>query len=65
MAYSAVRADLLLALGQIQNHPACCNQDIMTFTAFMNDGEVKDHIDANMARVARWSETQHKWKRKR
>ena len=57
------RADLLSALVQIQNHPACVNQDIMTFTALMDDREVMTHIEANMARVARYSETVHRWKR--
>lgn len=49
------RQDLLKALSQIQNHPACVNQDIMTFTGFMNDDEVMAHIEANMAWIARWN----------
>jgi hypothetical protein len=59
-----MRQDLLNALAQIQNHPACINQDIMTITACgMTDDEVRAHIEANMARVYRWSETVHRRKR--
>ena len=50
-----VRQDLLKALTQIQNHPACINQDILTITGFMNDDEVRAHIEANIAWIGRWN----------
>lgn len=59
------RADLIAAVGQVQNHPACINQDIMTFCGFLSDDEIAVHLESNLARVARYSETAHKWKRKR
>jgi hypothetical protein len=58
------RADLLSALAQIQNHPMYEHQDIMTFTALMNDDEVRLHIERNMAGIGRWSETVHRRKRR-
>jgi hypothetical protein len=64
-AMTTRRADLIAAVGQVQNHPACVNQDIMTFCGFLSDDEIAAHLESNLARVARWSETQHKWKRKR
>jgi len=62
---SSRRADLIAAVAQIQNHDACINQDILTFCGFLSDDEIVLHIESNMARVARYSETQHKWKRSR
>jgi hypothetical protein len=59
------RADLIAAVAQIQNHEACINQDILTFCGFLSDDEIVLHIESNMARVARYSETAHKWKRRR
>ena len=48
-----VRQDLLQALGQIQNHPACINQDILTITGCgMTDEEVRQHIEANLRWIA-------------
>ena len=47
------RQDLLAALGQIQNHPSCVNQDIMTITGFMTDDEVRAHIETNLSWIAR------------
>lgn len=52
MALTETRKDLLAALCQIQNHPACVNQDIMTFTGFMNDDEVRAHIERYISVVA-------------
>lgn len=52
MALTADRIDLLQALSQIQNHPACVNQDIMTFTGFMDDAEVRAHIERYMGVIA-------------
>jgi hypothetical protein len=59
------RADLIAAVAQVQNHPACCNQDIMTFCGFLSDDEIATHLESNLTRVARYSETAHKWKRRR
>jgi hypothetical protein len=51
-----VRQDLLQSLSQIQNHPACVNQDIMTITGCgMSDDEVRAHIEANLSWIARWN----------
>ena len=50
------RQDLLEALCQVQNHPAHSHHDIMTITACgMSDDEVAQHLDANFAQVAHWS----------
>lgn len=57
---TAARQDLLNALGQIQNHPACINQDIMTFAGLMTDDEVRAHIETNMRWIARWNEEKAK-----
>jgi hypothetical protein len=48
------RQDLLQALGQIQNHPLYAHQDIMTFTGFMNDAEVREHIEVNLRSIAKF-----------
>ncbi len=51
---TSTRQDLLEALGQIQNHPVCINQDIMTITGCgMSDDEVRAHIEANLRWIAR------------
>jgi hypothetical protein len=56
MTISAIRQDLLEALAQVQNHPACINQDILTITGCgMTDDEVRAHLEANLAWVARWN----------
>lgn len=50
------RKDLLAALGQIQNHPAFANQDIMTITGCgMSDDEVRAHIEANLEYIAKFN----------
>lgn len=50
------RQDLVQALGQIQNHPACINQDILTITGCgMSDDEVREHIEANLRWIATWN----------
>lgn len=50
------RQDLLEALGQIQNHPACVNQDIMTITGCgMSDDEVRAHIEANFVWIEKFN----------
>jgi hypothetical protein len=50
------RQDLLSALGQVQNHPACVNQDIMTITGCgMTDDEVRRHIEANLRWIAKFN----------
>jgi hypothetical protein len=50
------RQDLLQALGQIQNHPACINQDIMSITGCgMSDDEVRAHIEANLSWIAKFN----------
>lgn len=49
---TAERQDLLTALSLIQNHPACVNQDIMTFAGFMTNDEVRQHIDRYVGRIA-------------
>jgi hypothetical protein len=50
------RQDLLQALCQIQNHPACVNQDIMTITGCgMSDDEVRAHIEANLRWIAKFN----------
>jgi len=60
------RQDLLAALSQIQNHPACVNQDILTITGCgMTDDEVRAHIEANMVQIADWSMEAPKQKRGR
>lgn len=41
---AAQRSRLLKALGEIQNHPANINQDIMTFAGFMDNAEILVHI---------------------
>jgi hypothetical protein len=51
---TATRQDLIQALGQIQNHPALSNVDILTITGCgMTDDEVRAHIEANMAFIAK------------
>ena len=52
---TAARQDLLQALSQIQNRPACINQDIMTITGFMTDDEVREHIEVNMRWIAQFN----------
>lgn len=48
------RQDLLNALCQIQNHPVCVNQDILTITGCgMTDDQVREHIEANLRWIAR------------
>jgi len=49
------RQDLLNALSQVQNHPACINQDIMTFAGLMTDDEVRAHLERNIEWIARWN----------
>lgn len=50
------RQDLLAALCQIQNHPACVNQDILTITGCgMSDDEVREHIEANLRWIAKFN----------
>jgi hypothetical protein len=50
------RQDLLSALSQIQNHPACVNQDILTITGCgMTDDEVRAHIEANLNWIAKFN----------
>jgi hypothetical protein len=58
------RADLIAAVGVIQNHPMYQHQDILTFCGFLTDDEIAAHIERNMAGIARWSETVHRRKRK-
>ena len=49
------RQDLLAALSQIQNHPACVNQDILTITGCgMTDDEVRAHLIA-VKGIGRWT----------
>ena len=56
MALSETRKDLLQALGQIQNHPAFHNVDIMTITGCgMTDDEVRAHIEANITHIANFN----------
>lgn len=43
-AYAEQRNRLLKILGEIQNHPANINQDIMTFAGFMDNAELLKHI---------------------
>lgn len=53
------RADLIQALGLIQNHPAHSHHDILTITAcrpVMTEAQLLAHIDANMATIAHWSD---------
>ncbi len=51
-----IRQDLIAALGQIQNHPACINQDILTITGCgMSDDEVREHIEANFRWIAKFN----------
>jgi len=56
MALSAARQDLLNALAQVQNHPACIDQDIMTITGCgMTDDEVRRHLEVNIEWIAKWN----------
>lgn len=48
------RQDLIRAVGMIQNHPMYAHQDIMTFTGFMTDDEVREHIETNLRGIARF-----------
>jgi hypothetical protein len=51
------RQDLIRAVGMIQNHPMYAHQDILTFTGFMTDNEVREHIETNLLGIAKfWSE---------
>lgn len=50
------RAELIKALTTIQNHCEFANQDILTFTGFMDEVEVQRHIEACMGRIALWAE---------
>lgn len=51
-----IRADLIKALTQVQNHPAFEHQDILTITGFMpTDEEVRAHLEANIAFIATWN----------
>ena len=49
------RQDLLTALSLVQNHPACINQDIMTFTGFMDDNEVHAHLERYIGYIAEYN----------
>jgi hypothetical protein len=50
------RSDLIAALVQIQNHPACVNQDILSITGCgMTDDEVREHIEANFRWIAKFN----------
>jgi hypothetical protein len=49
----SIRQDLLNALGLIQNDPFYAHQDIMTFAGMCTDDEIRQHIDACMAGIAR------------
>lgn len=48
------RKDLIAAVGLIQNHPMYAHQDIMTFCGFLTDDEIREHIERNMAGIARY-----------
>lgn len=52
---TTTRQDLYSALGQIQNHPACINQDIMTIAGMMTEGEIRQHIEANLRWIAKFN----------
>jgi hypothetical protein len=47
------RSDFIAKLIPIQNHPANCNQDIMTFTGFFSEVEEFERHIANYEKVAR------------
>jgi hypothetical protein len=49
-----VRKDLIRAVGMIQNHPMYAHQDIVTFTGFMTDDEVREHIEVNLRGIAKF-----------
>lgn len=62
------RQDLLNALTQVQNHRHLANVDIMSITGCgMSDDEVRAHIDANIAFIARrnFEEAQEQPRRRR
>jgi hypothetical protein len=38
------RKEILAEIIKVQNHPANCNQDIVTFTGFMDEVEMLNHL---------------------
>lgn len=47
------RAKFIKLLSFIQNSPEFANQDILTFSAFLDDGELAEHIIRMAGRVSK------------
>lgn len=52
-----LRQDLLDAIAQVQQHPLNSETDITTITGLLSETEMLEHLELNLARVARWAET--------
>jgi len=52
---SAERRDILQALEQLQDHPACADYDLLSFTVVMDDTEIRAHLERFIYQVATYN----------